>query len=277
MGTRAGGEALAPEALADFLRELREGVEDGLDPGVAAESAAGSLPARLRIAVEGLGERLRGRSHPDRWGFDERLAEAIYPVLEALGAHLWRIRVAGVRNLPAHGRALLVANHTGSLFPLDGVLLAIAIMSEHPLPRWPRFGVVPWALALPLVSTLVRGCGGVPADAATARAVLAAEHPLVVFPEGLRGLAKPVSERGRVQSFDDAFAAIAAEVRAPVVPVALTAAPSAAQGSWRRVEFCEPLEPGPGVAATARTVIQERIDRRVLGAALLGTPPFAAG
>ena len=38
----------APEAIADFLRGVRGGVESGLDPLAAAQQAAGSLPARLR-------------------------------------------------------------------------------------------------------------------------------------------------------------------------------------------------------------------------------------
>ena len=51
-------------------------------------------------------------------------------------------------NVPAHGRALLVANHAGIL-PWDATMMAIAILREHPLPRYPRFLVLDWAFELP--------------------------------------------------------------------------------------------------------------------------------
>ena len=66
-------EALTPEAVADFLREVRGGVEDGLDPLAAAREALGSLPGRLRSAIELIVRRLEGDYHEDEWGFDEEL------------------------------------------------------------------------------------------------------------------------------------------------------------------------------------------------------------
>ena len=37
--------------------------------------------------------------------------------------------------MPSHGRALLVANHAGIL-PWDGTMMSVALLKEHPLPRW---------------------------------------------------------------------------------------------------------------------------------------------
>jgi hypothetical protein len=74
----------------------------------------------------------------------------------------------------------------------------------------------PAALALPIVSTVVRRCGGVPADAETAVALLA------------RGeLVCCLDELG--------FAAIARRARAPIVPVAILDSPA------RRIEFRPPI------------------------------------
>ena len=59
---------------------------------------------------------------------------------------------------------MLVANHAGSLFPFDASMMTVAIMKEHPLPRWPRFMVLDWAFALPFLSAFMRQVGGVPAS-----------------------------------------------------------------------------------------------------------------
>ena len=78
-------------------------------------------------------------------------AEAVFPLFEFLYDVLVAgARPTGVRNVPAHGRALIVSNHAGSLFPFDATMLTMAIMKEHPLPRWPRFMVLDWAFVLPV-------------------------------------------------------------------------------------------------------------------------------
>ena len=60
----------------------------------------------------------------------------------------WRVQATGVENVPAHGRAMLVANHAGVL-PWDATMMSVAILKEHPLPRYPRFMVLDWAFRLP--------------------------------------------------------------------------------------------------------------------------------
>ncbi len=99
-----------------------------------------------------MARRLRGDYHEDEWGFDEEFAEAAYPFFEFLYDQWWRVEASGVGNVPAHGRAMLVANHAGSLFPFDASMITGAIMKQHPLPRWPRFMVLDWAFSLPFVS-----------------------------------------------------------------------------------------------------------------------------
>ena len=70
----SGGDAGTAEAITDFLRRMRSGVEDGLDPASAAERAANDLPRRLRVSLETAARRLRGEYQEDEWGFDEGFA-----------------------------------------------------------------------------------------------------------------------------------------------------------------------------------------------------------
>lgn len=216
------GARVGPESMASFLRRLRGGVEDGLDPLSAAERAAAGLPASLRRSVERMAARMRGDYHEDEWGFDEEFAEAAFPIFELLYDVWWRVAATGVENVPAHGRAMLVANHAGSLFPFDASMMTLAIMKQHPLPRWPRFMVLDWAFMLPFLSAFMRRVGGVPANPDNAAGLLEADEVVMVFPEGIKGTGKPFSERYRLQRFGrGGFVEVALRTGSPIVPVAV--------------------------------------------------------
>jgi 1-acyl-sn-glycerol-3-phosphate acyltransferase len=206
----------------EFLQGLRTGLEAGLDPMVAAEGAATALPRSLRESIARMARRLRGDYHEDEWGFDEEFAEAAYPFFEFLYDRWWRVEATGVGRVPAHGRAMLVANHAGALFPFDASMITGAIMKEHPLPRWPRFMVLDWAFSLPFLAPFMRKVGGVPADPYNATRILNSDGLMMVFPEGAKGTGKPFSERYRLQRFGrGGFVEIALRTRSPIVPVAV--------------------------------------------------------
>jgi 1-acyl-sn-glycerol-3-phosphate acyltransferase len=210
------------EAIADFLRGIGTGIGSGLDPGTAAERAASGLPRGLRDAVERAARRMRGDYHEDEWGFDEEYAEAVFPFFEFLYSTWWRVQADGLHNVPSHGRALIVSNHAGSLFPFDASMITAAIMKEHPLPRWPKFMVLNWAFVLPFISAFMRRVGGLPASPHNAARALEQDHLVMVFPEGVKGTGKPFSERYRLQRFGrGGFVEVALRARAPIVPVAV--------------------------------------------------------
>ncbi len=220
-------QTLRPEAIADFLRDLREGVEAGADPLAVAQGAAASLPTRLRDAIEAIVARLRGHHHEDEWGFDERLAEAVYGLFELVNDLWWRAEIEGVRNVPAHGGALLVADRAGPVAPFDAAMITTAIMKAHPLPRWPRCMVDQRAFALPFLSGVMRRCGAVPATPENVIGLLGRGELVAVFGE-------------------TGFARLAARARVPIVPVVVAGAP---QG---RIEFRPPIDRFTGAAGYDR-------------------------
>ena len=288
-----------PDALASFLRQVRTGVEGGLDPLAAAQRASGVLPDTVGRALAAAAELLAGGSREDEWGFDEAYAEAVFPLFELLYEIWWRVDADGVRNVPSDGRALLVANHAGALFPFDAAMMTLALMKEHPLPRWPRFMVLDWAFALPFLSSFMRRVGGIPASPHNARALLARDELVMVFPEGVKGTGKSFADRYRLQRFGrGGFVEVAMRTGAPIVPVAVVGseeiypkiadAPGLARAigapfvpitptfpwlgplglvplpsKWR-IEFCEPIvldEYGPEAAADRALVfdVSERV------------------
>jgi 1-acyl-sn-glycerol-3-phosphate acyltransferase len=218
---RPSGTAHA-EAVADFLRGVRGGIESGLDPLSAAQDAAEALPAGLRETLQAIARRLRGEYAEDEWGFDEQFAEALFGLFELLYRVWWRVEAVGVRRVPSHGRALLVANHAGSPLPFDAAMITVALMKEHPLPRWPRFEVDDWAFALPFASAFFRRLGGVPGRPDNTARALGSDELLISFPEGPQGPRKPFAERYRLAPFGRGeFVELALATGAPIVPVAV--------------------------------------------------------
>ena len=89
------------------------------------------------------------RQHDD-FGFDPEFTDRVQGILLWFYRNYWRVEVDGIRNVPARGRALLVANHAG-LVPYDGAMIRAAILAEHPSAA-SRMMVVDWAFAMPFTN-----------------------------------------------------------------------------------------------------------------------------
>lgn len=216
------GEPFPPIAEAiSALRRLRGSLESGAGLGESFAAAASGLPREARTGLERALRRLRGDYGEDEWGFDEEFADSVYPFFELLYERWWRVGATGVEHVPAHGRALLVANHAG-VVPWDATMMAVALRRGHPLPRHPRFLTLDWAFRLPYVGLVIRKVGGVVASPYNALRLLERDELVAAFPEGVRGAGKDFRDRYRLQRFGrGGFVEIALRTGAPIVPVAV--------------------------------------------------------
>jgi 1-acyl-sn-glycerol-3-phosphate acyltransferase len=285
------------EAAVAFMRRVREGLDAGLELPDAVTRGAVALPRDARQTAQRVMRRLEGDYPEDEWGFDERFTELVEPFFGFLYDRWWRVKTTGLQNVPAHGRAMLAANHAGIL-PWDATMISVGLLREHPLPRHPRFMVLNWAFDLPWVSVFIRKVGGVVASPYNALRLLEQDQLVAVFPEGVKGTGKPYAERYRLQRFGrGGFVEIALRAGAPIVPVAVVGSeeiypkladvPALARligapffpitptfpwlgplgaiplpSRWR-IEFCEPIETahlGPQ-AAGDRAVVLELTER----------------
>ena len=204
-----------------FMRRLRAGLDSGLELPDAISRGATAPPRDARETLNRIVDRMEGDYTEDEWGFDEEFTELVEPFFAFLYETWWRVKVEGAERVPAHGRALLTANHAGIL-PWDATMISVALLREHPLPRNPRFLVLNWAFDLPWVSSGMRKVGGVVASPFNAMRLLEQDHLVAVFPEGVKGTGKPYSERYRLQRFGrGGFVEIALRTGAPIVPVAV--------------------------------------------------------
>lgn len=159
---------------------------------------------------------------PDPFGLDPVIAEMAWHILNGLYYDYFRVEVEGIEHVPIDGGAVIVANHGGVALPYDGAMLSLSVMNEAEIPRRVRVIGTEIFNMLPFVSHLYRKVGAAYAARDDARELLRRGHLLGVFPEGERGVMKPVWEAYRVGRLGrGGFADLAEEANVPIVPAAI--------------------------------------------------------
>ena len=158
----------------------------------------------------------------DPFGWDPSYVRYVIAAAAPLTRSYFRAMVSGIENLP-RGRVLIVANHAGQI-PIDGLIIATSVFLEAKPPRIVRAMVEKWSQTLPFVSTFFSKCGqvvGVPENAAR---LLQRGEPILVFPEGTRGLSKTFAHRYELADFGLGFMRLALETDTPILPLAVIGA-----------------------------------------------------
>ena len=157
----------------------------------------------------------------DDFGFDPQWTESFLTVFRTLYRDYWRVETTGVENVPAHGRALLVANHAGVL-PWDGTMIKTAVFTEHSHPRHLRALVASQFMGMPTLSWFLRRTGQAVGHPDDTRRLLERDELVLVFPEGTRGTGKSFKDRYRLKRFGrGGFVATAIRARAPIIPISV--------------------------------------------------------
>lgn len=159
----------------------------------------------------------------DPYGLDVEYASAAIAPFLWLYRKWFRVQLHGVDRVPSEGRCLIVSNHSGQL-PFDAAMIGVALLIDRDPPRVARALVDKWVPTLPFVSTFFARVGQIVGTPENCRRLLAADEAILVFPEGVRGLNKPFSQRYQLQKFGLGFMRLALESSAPVVPCAVVGA-----------------------------------------------------
>lgn len=179
-------------------------------------NAAPKISLDGRAAAPGVEER-----GPDPFGLDLVFREKVAPAFRFLRDRYWRIEISGAHHVPRTGPVLLVSNHSGAL-PFDGSMICAAV--DRSPGRVLRFLYDRFVDGMGPVSTFYQKVGGAAASRQNAAALLERGEALLLFPEGVPGVAKPFSERYRLRPFSPGFARIALSMDVPIVPVAVVGA-----------------------------------------------------
>lgn len=187
----------------------------------ADEVAERALGPDFEDRVAYLRERYAERGG-DPFGLDTDTAKYAAMVCAFFHRLYFRAESTGLEHVPT-GRALLVANHSGQL-PIDAAIIGCALFLDASPPRVMRAMVDRWTQKLPFVSTFFSRVGQVVGVPENARRLLEMDEMLLVFPEGVRGIAKPITQRYQLQPFGLGFMRLAIATNTPIVPVAVIGA-----------------------------------------------------
>ncbi|MEN9808553.1 MAG: hypothetical protein RLZZ488_120 [Pseudomonadota bacterium] len=156
----------------------------------------------------------------DLFGFDPIFDRFVRPVFDFLYTKYWRVETYGISNIPRSGPCLMVGNHSGSL-PYDATMLKMAVLKEHAAHREVRFMVEDFLFHFPFLGSMMNRFGGVRASQENAQQLLHAQMPVVVFPEGVKGLGKLYRDKYHLARFGrGGFIKLCLRTGAPLVPVA---------------------------------------------------------
>lgn len=152
----------------------------------------------------------------DSWGLHPRTARYGYSLFARLYRRYWRVQTYGIEHVPP-GRVLLIGNHSGQL-PIDGAMVAVAMLLEADPPRLCRAMVERWFTTTPLIGTLLQRSGAIVGDPLNCERLLQKGEAILVFPEGARGSGKVWKDRYKLVRFGLGFMRLALATNTPIVP-----------------------------------------------------------
>ena len=172
-----------------------------------------------RRVLAGLAQLVEGEAPYDRYGFSPHVTKRAFPIFLALYRFYFRVKSEMHENIPTEGPVILAANH-GGLLPFDAAMGIVDIALNTDPPRLARAIVDRWAGSLPWVNIFYARVGQVIGTRKNFADLLQDGQMVMVFPEGVEGIRKTVTQRYRLQNFRVGFIEQALREQSPIVPMA---------------------------------------------------------
>ncbi len=135
----------------------------------------------------------------------------------------FRVQSSGHEHIPSAGPGVIVCNHSGAV-PFDGAMVWTDIVRKSEPPRVARPVADHFVPMIPVIGTVFARGGMVGGSRGNARALLEHGELLLIFPEGVPGIAKHFSQRYQLQEWRVGHAELAIRNSAPVIPAAVIGA-----------------------------------------------------
>ena len=153
----------------------------------------------------------------DLYGTSQVDVARMFTILGFLYRRYFRVRVAGIDNIPKQGRAMLIGNHSGG-WAVDALMVLASAFFEKEPPRLAQGMVEKFLTKMPFIAQNSQATGQLTGLPEHAERLLRDDRLLMVFPEGARGTAKLYHERNTLVRFGTGFLRLAMQTKAPIVP-----------------------------------------------------------
>lgn len=158
----------------------------------------------------------------DAWGLSLKKARQTLKYVYPLYKDYFKVRLFGQENVKDEPY-IVTSNHTGQI-AIDGMLLSTAFATEVSPPRILRSMVERFFVSLPFLGTIAAEGGAVLGDRQNCLNLLKQKQSVLVFPEGVRGIAKNTNNFYKLQPFTRGFFRISLAARVPILPVVVIGA-----------------------------------------------------
>ena len=158
----------------------------------------------------------------DPWGLEPKRAVADLKAIWPLYKYYFNVQIHGKENVQ-NKPYMVVSNHTGQV-PIDGMLICTAFATEIDSPRILRPLVERFLTSLPFLGRWSNEGGAVLGDRTNCLNLLKRGESVLIFPEGVKGIAKNSKDYYKLQRFTRGFLRMAIASEAEILPIAVVGA-----------------------------------------------------
>ena len=158
----------------------------------------------------------------DPFNFNPNTGLKYIDLFHFLYSKYFQVRVYGAENI-TNKQYIVVANHSGQI-AFDAFLVSIAFLTDlrAPLPLRPMMDR--FVIKMPFIGSWISELGGVLGDRKNCNYLLSRGESILVFPEGVKGIAKSTFEYYKLKPFSKGFFRIALSSKVEILPVAVVGA-----------------------------------------------------
>ncbi|MEM8609024.1 MAG: lysophospholipid acyltransferase family protein [Myxococcota bacterium] len=189
----------------------------------------------------------------DRFGLSKKTLVRAYSPMAYFYRHYLKVTAFGMENVPASGRALVIANHSGGI-GADAAMILTSLILNDEAPRLGQGMAEYFLTRSPFTSQAMTRLGHLTGLPEHGVQLLEDERLVLVFPEGARGAGKLYKDRYKLVRFGTGFMRLALQTGAPIIPCAFIGGEEAFPQLYH-IKWLAKLVNGPFVPVAPQLVL----------------------